>query len=140
MAESTIERGTATAPATSQKRSTVIALWVLRVVLAVAFVSAGAQKLAGTHYMVTMFDKIDAGQWLRYVVGLLEVAGAIALLVPALCGLSAVCLTLLMVGATITNVVISYNVAVPVVFGVIAVIVAIGCRSSLTALLGRVRR
>lgn len=53
--------------------------------------------------MVTMFATIGAGQRLRFVVGALEVAGALGVLVPRLSALAATSLALLMVGATATN-------------------------------------
>lgn len=93
---------TAAAPLT-HRRSLTVATWVGRVVLALAFLAAGASKLAGEPVMVTMFDLIGAGQWLRYLVGTLEVAGAIGVLVPRLSTLAATGLALLMIGATITN-------------------------------------
>ena len=34
--------------------------------------------------MVEMFDKIGVGQWFRYVTGLIEVGGAILMLVPGM--------------------------------------------------------
>ena len=48
---------------------------------------AGIVKLTGDPSMITMFDSIGAGQGLRYVVGTLEVAGAIGLLSPRWCSL-----------------------------------------------------
>lgn len=134
MTGSTIERGIPTAQTPTRRRGLTITLWVLRVLLAVFFLAAGAQKLDGTHYMVVMFDKIGAGQWLRYMVGCLEAAGAVSLLIPVLSGLSAVCLSLLMVGAAITNIVIHYNPGMPLIFLLVSVLVAIGCWPELKAL------
>src|SRR6266446_52085 len=58
-------------------------LWTVRVVLALAFGAAGTAKLAGAAPMVQIFDLIGIGQWFRYVTGIVEVAGAILLLVPS---------------------------------------------------------
>jgi putative oxidoreductase len=58
-------------------------LWTVRVLLAMAFGAAGAAKLAGAAPMVQIFDLIGIGQWFRYVTGIVEVAGAVLLLVPA---------------------------------------------------------
>ena len=77
-----------------------VLLWLGRAVLAFVFLGAGSSKLFGEPAMVTMFADIGAGQWLRYVVGVLEIAGGIGLLVPRLAGLAAACLVALMVGAT----------------------------------------
>jgi putative oxidoreductase len=57
-------------------------LWTLRVLLALFFGTAGAAKLAGAGQMVQIFDLIGIGQWFRYVTGIVEVTGAILLLVP----------------------------------------------------------
>lgn len=83
-----------------------VVLWALQVALAAVFVGAGLAKLAADPAMVEMFSDIGAGQWLRSLVGGLEVAGAICLLVPLLAGRAAVALAVVMVGATITNLVI----------------------------------
>lgn len=85
--------------ATGQKKGKMIALWVLRVVVGLAFLAAGGSKLAGAPAMVAMFAKIGFGQWFRILTGLLEVAGAIGLLVPRLAVYAASMLAVVMVGA-----------------------------------------
>jgi putative oxidoreductase len=80
-----------------------VALWVLQALLAVQFAAGGLAKLAGAPELVDLFASIGAGQWLRYLVGALEVAGAVGLLVPRLTRLAALGLATLMVGATATN-------------------------------------
>jgi hypothetical protein len=52
---------------------------------------------------VQEFGLIGAGQWLRYLVGTAELAGAIGLLTPWLAGLAATGLSADMAGATIIN-------------------------------------
>jgi len=98
---------TTTAPAPSvgtRSRPATIALWTLQVLLGVMFVvGSGAPKLFGEAYAVQIFEDLGTGQWLRVVVGLLEVAGGIGLLVPRLAGLAASCLIALMVGATVAQ-------------------------------------
>ena len=91
------------APARRSRASTILG-WLLRIALALVFAGAGFSKLAGDPAMLQLFDDIGAGQGLRYVVGGLELAGAVGLLVPRLCGLAAAGLALLMVGATVTNI------------------------------------
>jgi len=61
-----------------------IALWVLQVLTAAAFLMAGFAKLSGQPMMVDTFDKIGIGQWFRYFTGGIEVASAILLLIPRL--------------------------------------------------------
>jgi putative oxidoreductase len=92
------------APAPARSRGAVIALWTLQVLLALVFiVGSGAPKLFGEAYAVQIFTDLGTGQWLRYVVGVLEIAGGIGLLVPRLARLAASCLIALMVGATIAQ-------------------------------------
>ena len=100
---------TTAAPAPSattgtRSRPATIALWTLQVLLGLMFiVGSGAPKLFGEAYAVQIFEDLGTGQWLRVVVGLLEVAGGIGLLVPRLAGLAASCLVALMVGATVAQ-------------------------------------
>ena len=84
---------------TGQKKGKVIALWVLRVVVGLAFLAAGGSKLAGAPAMVAMFAKIGFGQWFRILTGLMEVAGAIVLFVPRFTVYAASMLAVVMVGA-----------------------------------------
>jgi hypothetical protein len=67
-------------------RATNVALWVLQAVLAFQFAGGGLLKLTGSPEMVDLFTAIGAGQWLRYLVGALEVAGAVGLLIHAAVG------------------------------------------------------
>jgi putative oxidoreductase len=85
--------------ATGQKKGKMIALWVLRVVVGLAFLAAGGSKLAGAPAMVAMFAKIGFGQWFRILTGLLEVAGAIGLFVPRFAVDAASMLAVVMAGA-----------------------------------------
>jgi putative oxidoreductase len=81
-----------------------ITLWVLQVLLAVFFiVASAAPKLLGEQTAVEVFTEIGAGQWLRYLVGVLELAGGIGLLIPRTAGLAALGLAGVMVGAVITQ-------------------------------------
>ncbi len=90
------------APAT-RRRALTVTLWALQALLAIQFAGAGSLKLGGAQQMVDLFTQIGAGQWLRYLVGALELAGAIGLLLPRLSGLAALGLVGLLVGATATN-------------------------------------
>jgi len=120
-----------------------VVLWVMQVVLAAMFVMASLPKLTGDPVMVELFDAVGAGQWLRYVVGVLELAGAIGLLVPRLCGLAALGLTMLLVGATtLTNIVaLGASPAIPLGYLLVAAVIAWFRRESiLAAIRGLVRR
>jgi putative oxidoreductase len=67
--------------ATSRKSTTVLS-WLLRGLVALAFLAAGGSKLVAAPAMVAMFAAIGVGQWFRLLTGTLEVAGAIGLLLP----------------------------------------------------------
>ncbi len=76
-----------------------IALWVLRVVLGLAFLGAGGAKLGGAPPMVAIFSKIGWGQGFRILTGDLEVIGALSLFVPKFTTYAASLLALVMLGA-----------------------------------------
>jgi uncharacterized membrane protein YphA (DoxX/SURF4 family) len=106
-----------------------VALWVLQALLALQFAAGGLAKLAGAPELVELFASIGAGQWLRYVVGALEVAGAVGLMVPRLWRLAALGLAALMVGATVTNLfVIHERPWLPVGLLLVAAVIAWGRR------------
>jgi putative oxidoreductase len=69
-----------TAAAPSKRRT--IAIWVLRVVLGLIFLSVGMAKLTGTANTVEYFAAIGWGQWFRYLTGLLDIVGVALLFVP----------------------------------------------------------
>lgn len=116
----------------SRPQSRTVLSWVLRVALALVFAGAGAGKLAGTPEMVAMFAEIGAGQWLRHLVGALEVAGAVGVLVPRLAGTAALGLAALMVGATLTNLlVLQATVGLPLALLLVAVVAVRLSRPSL---------
>lgn len=79
-------------------------LWVAQVgVAAYLGIWHAVPKLIGSGSQPEMFDAIGLGQWFRYFVGVLELAGSIGLLIPPLAGLAALGLAGVMVGATFTN-------------------------------------
>jgi putative oxidoreductase len=114
-----------------------IGLWVVQVLLAAAFVSAGGSKLAGAPAMVQMFDQIGAGQWFRYVTGTIEVGSGILLLIPGMAGIGAVLLICTMVGAILTHLTVLHSPPTgPVVLLVLAAIVLWGRWGQLARRLG----
>ena len=127
-------------PTTTRRRAGTIALWALQAVLAVQFATGGLLKVTGDPQMVAMFTAIGTGQWLRYVVGALEITGAVGLLVPRLCGLAALGLVGLMVGAAITNVAfLGQSPVVPAAFLLVSALIAWRRRSRTVALPDRFR-
>jgi uncharacterized membrane protein len=83
-----------------------IVLLLLRIVMAGVLLVAGGAKMVGVGWMVAVFHAIGLGQWLRYVVGIFEIVGGLALLVPTLAGAAALALVAMMLGAVLTEIVI----------------------------------
>lgn len=112
------------------------ALWVLQVLLALMFVVGSAgPKFFGEAYAVQIFSEIGVGQWFRYVVGALELAGGVGLLVPRLAGAAAAGLIGVMVGATAAQVFLLdtgfwYT---PVIVGVLLAVVVVARRHEIRA-------
>jgi hypothetical protein len=118
-----------------------IALWVLQVVLAGVFVMAALPKISFDPVAVAGFDLLGLGVPGMVVVGWLELAGAVALLVPRLCGLAATCQIALMIGATVvTAILMPGMIAFPAVVLVLVCVVAWFRRNDTAALLRMVRR
>lgn len=110
----------------------------LRALLTLVFVGAGGAKLAGVPMMVESFDVLGAGQWFRYVTGLIEVAGAALLWWPNRQALGASLLGATMVGAVLAHWFILGPSAVPaIVLGLLCAAVLYLYRDQVTALLGR---
>lgn len=77
--------------------------WGLRLLAGAAFLAAGSAKLAGVPMMVAIFDQVGFGQGFRLLTGLVEVIGAIALLVPATAAFGGALLAVTMVFAVATH-------------------------------------
>ena len=117
-----------------------IGAWTVQAILAAAFLAAGFAKLAGVPFMVDLFEQIGLGQWFRIATGIVEVAGAIALLVPGLASIGALWLGFTMVCAVATHVFVLHTSPVPaIVLGVLNAVVVYLRRDELVALLHRIR-
>jgi uncharacterized membrane protein YphA (DoxX/SURF4 family) len=112
---------TTTALPAASGKGRLITLWTLSGIVALAFIGAGGAKLVGAAAMVELFDKVGFGQWFRYVTGLLEVMGAIGLLISRYAFYAAALLAMVMVGAIIAHVtVLGTSPAAPVVLLVLS--------------------
>jgi putative oxidoreductase len=128
-------------PTTQRRRMAQRAFFVLRVLLAIEFAVAGLMKVGGAHTMVKLFADIGAGQWFRYLVGVLEIAGAVGLLIPLAAGVAAAELTALMTGALVTRVAVLDGIPViEAVFLIATAALAYERRAELRALTRRVLR
>ena len=117
-----------------------IGAWTLQGILAAAFLAAGSAKLAGIPYMVELFEQLGLGQWFRFVTGVVEVTGAIALVFPGLASIGALWLGSTMVFAVATHVFILHTSPAPaIVLGVLNALVVYLRRDELVALLHRIK-
>jgi putative oxidoreductase len=117
-----------------------IGAWTLQGIVAAAFLAAGAAKLAGVPFMVDLFAQIGLGQWFRVVTGVVEVTGAVALLIPGLASIGALWLGATMVGAVATHLFVLHTSPVPaIVLGLLNVVVIYLRRDELASLLHRVK-
>jgi uncharacterized membrane protein YphA (DoxX/SURF4 family) len=106
-----------------------IALWVVQILLALAFLGAGSGKLLGGPDMIALYEAIGLGQWFRYLTGILEIAGAILIVVPRTRFFGAALLATIMIGAVITHLFVLHNApTAPAVLLVLAATVAWGRR------------
>jgi uncharacterized membrane protein YphA (DoxX/SURF4 family) len=117
-----------------------IGAWTLQGIIAAAFLAAGFAKLAGVPFMVDLFAQIGLGQWFRVVTGVVEVTGAVALLIPGLASIGALWLGGTMVGAVATHLFVLHTSPVPaIVLGLLNAVVVYLRRDELVALLHRVK-
>jgi hypothetical protein len=132
---------TATPATTTTSRATNIGLWTLQVLLAAVYAFSAFGKLTAEAQNVAGFAAMGLGNTGMYIIGALELAGAIAMFIPVLTGLAATCFVALMIGAVILTWAIGGGVlvAIPATVLVVAAIVAWGRRDSTRRLVARVR-
>ena len=136
-----------TAPEARPRRLTSTLLWAVQILLAAFFVLVAAlPKLIGDHSAVQEFGLIGAGQWFRYLVGIVELAGGIGLLIPGLAGPAAAGLAADMAGATIINATVLHNttygpnVWMTAILCAVFVLLAYGRRQQIKGLAAAIRR
>jgi hypothetical protein len=96
----------------------------IKALLTLAFVAAGAAKLAGVEMMVGTFDAIGIGQWFRYVTGILEIGAAALLWARGREAIGAGLLVATMIGAVLAHLVVLGPSAVPaIILGVLAAVI-----------------
>jgi putative oxidoreductase len=121
-----------------------ILIIMIQVVLGLLFVGIGSMTIAGRKMFVENFRRFGYPQWFRTVTGSLEVLGGIGLLIgiwlPWLAALASAGLTLVMLGAVLTQVRTRESwqkVAFPLLVGVLAVVVAVSYWPAFLQLVGR---
>ncbi|MFI5481228.1 DoxX family protein [Streptomyces rubiginosohelvolus] len=133
MTSTALSAATATAPAVSRRADR--ALWGLQILLALFYgVASAAPKLVAHSSATVTFDAIGWGDWLMYLTGVLELAGAVGLLVPRMVALAALGLVGVMLGAEVFTWVFldGVNWATPLIAAALLGAVAYGRRRTLT--------
>jgi uncharacterized membrane protein YphA (DoxX/SURF4 family) len=114
-----------------------ITLWTLQVLVALAFVAAAAGKLLGSTDMVALFDAVGVGQWFRYVTGLIELLGALLLIVPGRAAFGSVLLAGVMAAAVVAHLTVLHTApTAPLVLFAVTALISWGRRTQLASLLG----
>ena len=134
-ATATVPTTTIAAPA-RPGRAANIGLWTLQVLTAAVFVFAAIPMA------VAGFAMMGIGPAGMLTIGLLELAGAIAMFIPRLTGLAALCQVALMIGAVTTTLVYMDPVmaVLPAVVLVVVAVIAYGRRRSTVELITFLRR
>ncbi len=99
--------------------------WILRGLLAVIFLNTASEKVFVDLIPIASFEGLGVGTWLLFFAGLLELSGAIALLIPSLATRAAFVLAGVMIVAILMNLSIvggSVLTAIAVLIALIAVI------------------
>ena len=112
------------------KRRPDLIAWTLRVLVALVFLYEGMDKFGTRRLWIRVFAEIGIGQWFRYATGIVEIAGALLLLVPRATPVSVTLLSCTLVGAFLAHIFI-IGIGVPhsvVVLVLFAAVVAIGWR------------
>jgi uncharacterized membrane protein len=94
----------------------------ITLLVAILFTASGGAKLIGNSGMVQEFAQIGIGQWFRYVTGILEVSGAVGILIPKFRFRAALQIAAVMAGATVANLFILH---IPVLAGLTAALMAL---------------
>ncbi|MEU6280555.1 DoxX family protein [Streptomyces sp. NPDC047028] len=131
------------AAGTGRRRAGRVALRSVQVLLALFFGLASAlPKLIAHPSAVESFDRMGWGSVGMYTIGVLELAGAVALLVPVLQSVAATALSALMVGAFIVQLTVfdGQNAATPLVLIVPLALIAWARRGHNAALPALLRR
>jgi putative oxidoreductase len=95
--------------------------WTVQVLLAVVMISVGLAKLTSVDSMVRMFQEIGIGQWLRVVVGAIEVLAGVLMFSNVYSAMGATLILITMAGAILTHLFIIGGNGIPaLVIGLLA--------------------
>jgi len=87
-----------------------VGIWLPTVVLGLLFIMQGVMKLQPGSPWIGMFERFGYPAGSRLLIGAAELAGGIALFVPAVAGLGALVLAVVMLGAAATHLVMGETI------------------------------
>lgn len=125
-----------TAPSSprSASRGMNVTLWVLQGIAALGFAFSGVMKLSGSPQALGFFEVMGTASWMPYVIGVLEILGAIGLLVPKLSGIAASAFVALLIGALISHAIWGGFPVPALILLVLSAVIAYGRRATMSAL------
>ena len=80
-----------------------IIAWILQVLLAIAFIKSGFDKLSNLDGTMKMFSGLGMPAWFGALIGGAELLGGIGLLIPRTVRLAALGLIVIMIGAVVLH-------------------------------------
>jgi uncharacterized membrane protein YphA (DoxX/SURF4 family) len=104
----------------------VLATWLPRIALATVFASVGSEKFAAEGMWVRVFNDIGFGPWFRYATGVMQVGGAVLLLIPRTAAVGFIVVGCTMVGAVIYWVATGHAFGAVIPGALLLVIVGVG--------------
>jgi len=112
-------------------RQDVLISWILRLAVAGVFLSVGAGKFDADSHWVKLFNQIGLGDWFRYLTGILQVTGAVLVVVPRTFPIGIGILACTMLGAAAVWIVkfgAPENAIIPA--AILVALVLIGCHGT----------
>jgi putative oxidoreductase len=104
-------KGESSVISVSSRKVLTIGTWILQVLIGSLFLFSGASKLFGVTEMVNFFAQVGFGQWLRYLLGVLEVGSAVALFFPRQAFYGALVLSFSLLGPIVIHEVVLHRPA-----------------------------
>lgn len=109
---------------------------VMNIILALIFFASGAAKLASLEFELVAFERWGYALWFMYAIGVIEVIGAIGLMIKRVSAFASAGLAVMMIGAIATHVIHAewgMLVAASVIFAVAVIRAKLG-RDEIVAL------
>jgi uncharacterized membrane protein YphA (DoxX/SURF4 family) len=94
-----------------------------RLALAAVFLLIGTSKFGATSPWIPMFERIGWGQWFRYLAGVMQLGGALLLLLPGTAAIGALLIACTMAGAVyfdLTSLQLGFAAVIPFAVGAVA--------------------